>query len=110
MKVELYYFEGCPNYDKAAEILQLTLKNMEIDIPIDMINIEDDETAKTLKFIGSPSIRIDDKDVDPTQRDNTDYSLRCRIYRTDNGVMGWPPPSMIADALAEAKKHDKSLP
>jgi len=105
MKVELYYFEGCPNYDKAAEILQQTLKDMEIDIPIDMINIEDDETAKTLKFIGSPSIRIDEEDVDPSRRDDTDYSLQCRIYRTDSGVMGWPPAEMIADALVEAKER-----
>ncbi len=103
MKVELFYFKDCPNYLQAAEILQNTLNDMGLERPIDMIEIEDVETAKTLKFIGSPTIRIDEKDVDPTQGEINDYSMRCRIYLTEKGVKGWPPVKMIEDALNEAR-------
>lgn len=74
------------------------------DQPVDIIDVETPEEAVESKFLGSPTIRINGLDVDKNARDRTDYSLACRIYRTDEGVQEWPSKAMIIDALKEARK------
>ena len=68
MKVELLYFDGCPSHEKALEILREVRAEMLPDMEIDKINVEDDETARVQEFLGSPSIRVNGIDIDPTAR------------------------------------------
>ncbi len=48
---------------------------------------------------GSPTIRVDGRDIDPTYEDAGDYTPPCRLYRTPNGLEGVPPRQLIEAAL-----------
>lgn len=104
MKVELLYFEGCPTHEQAEKLLREVLEEEGIDVKIEKILVESEEKAEELKFIGSPTIRIDGKDVDPTAEQRKNYGLTCRMYLTDEGAKGWPSKNMIKKALEEAIK------
>ncbi len=102
MKVELLYFDGCPSHEKAVESLKDVLEETGIEAEIERINVVDDDMAVEQKFFGSPSIRINGVDVDPVARESTAYSRKCRIYNTDEGILGWPTKRMIRSAIEEA--------
>ncbi|HEB12638.1 MAG TPA: DUF2703 domain-containing protein [Actinobacteria bacterium] len=104
MKVELLYFDGCPSHEKALQILQEVRTEILPDMEIDKINVRDDETARVQKFLGSPSVRINGIDIDPTARESKVYGRKCRIYQTDEGILGWPSKKMIKGAIEEAQK------
>jgi hypothetical protein len=67
-------------------------------------NIQDDDEAQHERFLGSPTIRVDGRDIDPGAAERTDYGLKCRIYQTDTGLGGMPPDEWIITAVTGA--HD----
>ncbi len=104
MKIELLYFEGCPTHEQAEKLLREVLEEENIDVKIEKILVKNEEKAEELKFIGSPTIRINSKDIDPTAEQRKNYSLTCRIYLTEEGAKGWPSKNMVKKALEEATK------
>jgi hypothetical protein len=47
----------------------------------------------------APTIRVDGKDVDPAFIDPGHYTLRCRLFRSDSGIVRVPERQWIEDAL-----------
>jgi hypothetical protein len=60
------------------------------------------ETAQRMRFLGSPTVRVDGVDVEPHAEQRHDYVQACRVYRTDAGFAGQPQESWIRDALKTA--------
>jgi hypothetical protein len=58
--------------------------------------------AAAWRFPGSPTIRIDGRDVDPSYADPGDYTPRCRIYWTADGLRGLPERGWVEEALRRA--------
>lgn len=54
--------------------------------PLIDIDATDPAVAVQERFPGSPTIRVDGIDIDPTYVDPGDYTPRCRLYRTDAGL------------------------
>lgn len=98
MRVELLYFDGCPNYEALLPRLrELIGPDLELELrPIDTV-----EQAERERFLGSPSVRIDGRDVDPAASERDDFGLKCRLYRSDEGASGVPPEEWIRAALAQ---------
>jgi hypothetical protein len=65
-----------------------------------LVNVGDQEAAERLRFLGSPTIRIGGRDVDPYTQERTDYGLSCRVFRTEAGVVGQPDERWVRDAFA----------
>ena len=57
------------------------------DTPAD---VPDQEAAQRLRFLGSPTIRVGGRDVDPYTEERSDYGLSCRVFRTEAGMSGQP--------------------
>ena len=64
MKIELLWFEDCPNHEAAEEMLAEILAELRVGDRIDRIEVPDLETGKRLLFPGSPTIRINGDDVE----------------------------------------------
>ena len=59
MKVEVLYFEGCPNYLPAVERLRTVLREEGLTAAeLAEIEVKDESAAEALKFFGSPTIRV----------------------------------------------------
>lgn len=63
--------------------------------------VNSDEDAAKEKFLGSPSFLINGQDLWPEERQ--DYYLGCRVYRTDEGLRGFPGVAMLRSKIREYK-------
>lgn len=100
MTIEVLYIDGCPNHDAVVSHLPELLAEAGIDATIELRRIETLEEAEHERFLGSPTIRIDGRDVDPGAGGRDDYGIKCRLYATDDGLRGAPPDVWMLEALA----------
>ena len=98
--VEVLGFDGCPNIDATIVLVERLLEESAVDAELRRVEVVDADAAARLRFLGSPSIRVDGRDVEPGADDRTAYVLACRVYRTDAGMSGQPDERWLRDALA----------
>ena len=98
-KIEIYFWEGCPSHPEALELLREVLAEHGLDAPVELHEVFTHEQAQELRFPGSPTIRVDGRDVDP-EGAAAPPALTCRIYRLPDGRPS-PVPSrqQLEDAL-----------
>jgi hypothetical protein len=101
MRIEILTFEGCPHAGAARELVQKAVHLETADAAIDVIAVETIEAAQHLRFLGSPSVRVDGADVEPSANDRNAYGLICRTYGGD-GAAGTPSIEMIRIAIRRA--------
>jgi hypothetical protein len=78
MRIELLYFDGCPGHAELRDRLPQLLQQAGVDASIEEQRIDSEEDARRERFLGSPTLRVDGHDIDPTAEDRRDYGLRCR--------------------------------
>jgi hypothetical protein len=108
--VELLWFSDCPNRESARRLLEEVIAEVALGTPIREIDATDPAAAARAQFPGSPTIRVDGRDVDPTYADPGDYTPRCRVYRTSAGLRGLPERQWIVDALRPQPSGPVSAP
>ena len=105
MHIELLWFDGCPNHERALALLEEVLRARGVDEPVSSIHVVDADMAESMRFPGSPTIRIDGVDIEPGFDDPGDYALRCRVYLTREGLSGVPERVWIESALDVAGRR-----
>jgi hypothetical protein len=99
MTVELMWWEGCPSHPETLADLERILREEGISAEVKRVEIESDEQARREHFPGSPTIRVDGRDIFPAE-EREPFSLTCRIYRLRDGrVSPTPDPEDLRDAL-----------
>lgn len=117
MKVELLYFGGCPGHERARRALEDALAHEGIRAKIKIIAVDTVNAAQEYEFPGSPTIRIDGRDIFPVQAlvskpswhpgdchtylDRSHWQLCCRIYETSEGRKNHPTTEMIRKRLID---------
>ena len=97
--IEILYFDGCPNHERLVEHLPGILEAGGIAANVELRRIADEETAVAERFLGSPTVRVNGRDIEAAAAEREDYGLKCRIYRTETGVTGMPPDELILAAI-----------
>lgn len=98
--VELLYFEGCPNYERARELVLQAAAYAGVEIELRLTEVTSPAEAERLRFLGSPSVRVNGRDVEPGADEREAFVLGCRVYRTGVSVGGHPAEEWIRAALA----------
>lgn len=105
MKIELFYFKGCPSRKPALELLQKILKEENINLPVNEIEVVSEGMARELKFSGSPTIRLGGKDIEEWDDGSESiYGIKCRIYFNGKKLTGTPPEDMVREAALNFKR------
>ncbi len=70
---------------------------------VEVVKVETEEQARELRFVGSPTIRVDGQDIHPPS--DAYYSLTCRAYRLeDDRISPLPSKDMIRRAFRAPAK------
>ena len=99
--VEILYFDDCPNWSTAASAVDQAARELGVAVEIRLVRVASEAEATRLRFLGSPTVRVDGRDVEPGAEERRAFALACRIYRTEEGFAGVPPESWLRAALAE---------
>jgi hypothetical protein len=98
--IEFLYWQGCPSYPEARALLDEVLQSRGVDARVAVREVRTQEEAEQLAFPGSPTIRVDGRDVDPEGADSRP-ALNCRIYHLPDGrVSPVPTREQLEAALS----------
>jgi mercuric ion transport protein len=107
MKVEVLYFEGCPNHAPTVERVREALQSENETADVQEIEVRTQGEAESLGFLGSPSVRINGLDIEPEARSLKSYGLSCRTCLDGPTRSGVPSSELIRLALSEQRaSHD----
>ncbi len=93
--------EDCPNRAMALLVVERVVDETGIPAEIEVVEVESDDDAEGYRALGSPTVLVDGRDVDPEPLYGA-FSADDRIYKTPRGPSGWPEPEWIRDALLRA--------
>ena len=104
MQVELLFWEGCPSHPQALRELRDALVAEGLDPGAVVVReVADERQAAAERFIGSPTIRVDGRDVvDPGDQPP---ALNCRVYRLRDGRYSPTPDPEDLRAALRAARH-----
>ena len=100
MKVELLYFEGCPGYETLLPRLRELLAEHAPDAELELTSIDSLEEAMGHHFLGSPTVRVNGRDLEPDADARADFGMKCRLYATSEGLTRQPPDEWVVRALS----------
>ena len=100
-QIELLWFEGCPNHLKARQLIDDVLTELRIEASVELIEVPDLAAGNRVRFLGSPTIRVDGADVEPGFTPCDDCTPRCRVYPTPTGLRGLPERAWLVAALRD---------
>ena len=103
MKLEVLYFNGCPGHEALMPRLRKLMAHAAVDAPVELRQVESVEAAERERFLGSPTLRVNGQDVDPSAGERTDFGLKCRLYPSPDGLRGAVPDEFVVAALARAR-------
>ena len=86
--------------------LQALLKREGIEDEIELRRVESLDAAEEEHFLGSPTVRIDGEDIDPDAATRSDFGVKCRLYRFDEGTSGVPPSALRFHEKTTAATRD----
>jgi hypothetical protein len=70
IKVQILYSEGCEHTPPTVSQVRSVAKEMGLNIDLEMVLVENEAQAKGLNFFGSPTVRVNGREIDPNARSN----------------------------------------
>jgi hypothetical protein len=102
LHVSFLYYEDCPSHELALARLREIIAAEGVEAAVEVVQVATAEQAAALRFVGSPTIRIEGQDIDPPPA-GAQFALTCRAYRRPDGrITPLPPPELIRRALRAA--------
>jgi hypothetical protein len=100
MKIEIFYVPHCPNHAVALRRLRAILSPESFQTHVREVLVTDTRMAQTLKFPGSPTIRVNGQDVEPPSEKSPAVGLMCRLYLDGTGA---PSEERLRAVIEEAR-------
>ena len=83
----------------AIAVVEKVLAETGVPAEVEVVDMTSYEQARTRRFPGSPTVRVEGRDVDQRLNGRTEFTLGDRVYRTDRGLAGWPDAEWVREAL-----------
>jgi len=106
VRVEVLYVAECPSHQAAVELVRYVLGRQGIAADIAEIVVSDERMARELEFRGSPTIRINGRDIAEDSGKTEGFALSCRLYPGSLRI-GLPPVDLVHKAIREAAGSNK---
>jgi hypothetical protein len=105
-RVELLWWEGCPGWEQALAMVREEMGALGLDADaVQVREMRTDEDVARDRFVGSPTIRVDGRDVQPPGGEPA--GLTCRVYRLRDGrISPLPDRRDVRERLENAIQGD----
>lgn len=98
VKVQLLYFDECPNWAEADRRLRTALHAVgRDDVEVERVLVSTPMEAEQWGFLGSPTVLVDGRDY--FAEPDAVVGLSCRLYRTSGGPAGAPTVEQLTEVL-----------
>ena len=74
-RLELLFAPGCEAIEGTVAMVNETLRELDLAAEVSEIMVDTVEKARKLRFLGSPSIRVNGHDIEAGAGDSHDYGL-----------------------------------
>ena len=104
-RVELLWWEGCPGWEQALALVREEMRALGLDADsVEVREVRTDDDAARSEFVGSPTVRVDGRDVQPPQGEPA--GLTCRVYRLRDGrISPLPDRRDVRESLEAATEE-----
>jgi hypothetical protein len=106
MKIEVLYVADCPSHPAAVKLVRDVLSSEGLAAEVREVLITDETDAVTFGFRGSPTIRIDGRDVAGDSATMESFALSCRLY-PGSPETGLPPADLVRRAVIAAREEGR---
>jgi hypothetical protein len=97
-RVELLYFDGCPNVEAVRELAQRVAAGAGVTLDLQLVEVTPKDVERR-RFLGSPTVRVDGHDVEPGAEERRTFMFACRIYETHARLARQPAAEWLRAAL-----------
>jgi hypothetical protein len=106
--IQILALPGCPNRTGAIALAEQVCAELGDNAEIQVIDVADQRAAERTRSLGSPTIQVDGRDVEPGAEQCVEYTHTCRLYQGEHGVCGLPEAQWVREALrtAQARRFD----
>jgi len=103
VRIELFFSKHCHVWKQTLEEVCNALSELGIREWVCVYMIADDMEAEEKKFPGSPTVKVDGRDIDPMFGKMRVFKANaCRQYVYRGKCYERPPKEMIVEALSKA--------
>lgn len=99
VRIEILARKDCPSRGMAIAVVEKVVAETGVPADVVVIDMTSDTQARKRRFLGSPTVRVEGRDVDQRLNGLSEFTLEDRIYRTDRGLAGWPDAAWVREAL-----------
>jgi hypothetical protein len=100
LQIDVLYFENCPNHLPTVDRINSILREEGCRAEVKEVLVPDMETAQRENFLGSPTVRVNGMDIEPSAQHRKDFGLMCRRY-----TGGVPTDELIRAAIRSASNQ-----
>jgi anti-sigma B factor antagonist len=101
--VEVLTHPGCPNRAGAIALVERVCADLGSNAEIQVLDITDQQAAEQARSLGSPTIRVNGRDVEPGAEEGVEYLHTCRLYQGKQSLRGLPEEIWLRQALQDAQ-------
>jgi hypothetical protein len=101
--VEVLVTPDCPYRDAAVVLARRVCQHQGGRAELRVVEVADPAAAERLRFLGSPTIRVDGRDIEPGAEWNLEVVHGCRLYRGAHSLKGLPEEAWLHHALQDAQ-------
>jgi hypothetical protein len=106
MTLELLYLDGCPHHHATVDLVHSVLRAEGVPTAVRQILIRNREEAAVHGFPGSPTVRVNGRDIENIATDRLGTGFACRTYLVDGQPQGVPPRALVESAVRAARRQD----
>lgn len=100
--VEVLYVQDCSHYPGTLALVQRVLAELGIMAEVRSTLVLDQAAAEQARFAGSPTVRVDGRDVEPGSEPPAEIVVGCRLYRLEHRFAAQPAEGWVRAALLSA--------
>ena len=101
MKIEVISIPDCPNHRPTVDRVRALLSTEGVFADVKEVLVNSNSEARALRFIGSPTVRVNGKDVEAVAF--AQAAVSCRIYGDGSGI---PPENLLRQAIVSAAREE----